>query len=150
MVQELLQQIQKAVEQDKKNELLIIGMGILVYSMKFFFTAFPESKVLHSYFPFDKQLMTKPAYADYGADCMTYVIIFMTFAYVVPKYRELIFILALAFAGYTFEFVFIYNDPISKFYPFKEKIEWLYLPLGYSTLAWSFLISIFIYIYCKK
>ncbi len=124
-------------------------MGILVYSMKFFFTIFPESKVLHSYFPFDGQLMTKPAYADYGADCLTYVVIFMTFAYVVPKYRELIFILAMAFVGYTFEFVFIYNDPISKFYPDKDT-EWLYLPLGYSTVAWSFLIGIFIYKYCKK
>lgn len=137
------------MEQDKKNEILILWMGILVYAMKFFFTAFPESKVLHSYFPFDNQLMTKPAYADYGADCMTYVIIFMTFAYVVPKYRELIFIIAMAFVGYTFEFVFMYNNPVSKFY-FIDGVDWLYIPLGYSTLAWTLLISIFIYKYCKK
>ena len=144
-----LQQIQRAVEQDKKNELLIIGMGILVYSMKFFFTIFPETKDLHSYFPFDSQLMTKPAYADYCSDCLTYVIIFMTFAYIVPRYRELIFILAVAFIGYTIEFGLIYNNPVTKFYPLED-VHWLYLPIGYSTLAWSFLIAIFIFKFVKK
>ncbi len=112
--------------------------------MKFGFTVLPKSKVLISPFPLDPQLMTRPTYLDACLDCLSYVVIFGLFSYIIPRYREVIFIVGMAFLGYTIEFGLIYNNPVTKFH-FIDGVDWFYLPLGYSTFAWSFLIVLFFY-----
>jgi hypothetical protein len=129
------------VEQDKKNTLIIIALGIVVYALKFAFTVLPKTTVLYSPFPYDPQEMTRPTYLDMVCDCVSYVCIFGVLCYILPKYREVFFMLALAFTGYAIEFAFKYNNPMSKFY----FTDYIYLPIGYSTFAWTFLIVIFFY-----
>lgn len=139
--------IQRAVEQGKKNTLAIIGSALIVYLLKFAFTTYKETKVLEYFFIFKPdQAMTRPAYVDYTADCWTYIIIYFTMCYVLPKQREYLFIILLLWVGYYVEFYFMYNWPLSLFH----LTEHIYLPIGYSTFALTSLIGMFVYRYLKK
>ncbi len=129
---------------DKKKQLILIALGFTVYLLKFAFTVFPKTKVLESFFPYDPQLMTRPTYMDMAADCITYVLIFAVFAYVFPRYREILSMIAILFFGYLLEFIFRYNNPVSFLIISNENHWWSKIPIGYSTLALLFFLACFI------
>lgn len=127
---------------DKKKQLILIALGFTVYLLKFAFTVFPKTKVLESFFPYDPQLMTRPTYVDMAADCITYVLIFAVFAYVFPRYREILNMTAILFLGYLAEFILRYNNPVG-YYIINDK-WWGKIPIGYSTIALLIFLACFI------
>ena len=114
MVQDRLQLIRQVVGQDKKDNLIFIAVSFCVFLLKFVFTQWPESNELRSFFVFDRQVMSKPAYIDYFATCWTYIIIYISMMFCQPKSREYIFYVTLFWVAYFIEFYLMYNNPFFK------------------------------------
>lgn len=126
----------------KRNTLLIIGAAFCVLLLHFAYTI----PVLLNMgfitpFPYDPQVISFDAYIDYGCKIIAWIVFLSTLCYILPQYREVLFIIDLFFVGYFFEYILIYNNPIA----------WYGLiPVGYSTFACLCLIAIFILKYLKE
>lgn len=126
----------------KKNTLIIIGALFCVFMLNFAFTIPIFLKAGNiSPFPYDNQVLSWPAYIDYGCKIIAWIVFLSALCHILPAYREVLFIIDLFFVGYFIEYILIYNNPVA-WYGF--------IPLGYSTFAGLCLIAIFIFKYFKE
>lgn len=112
MALQIRNQTQRAVEPDKRDNLIFIGVSFCVFLLKFVFTQWPATNETHQFFCCDplNTAMTWPTYIDYSADCWTYIIIYFTMMIAQPKTKEYIFYVTLIWLGYYVEYYFTYNN----------------------------------------
>ena len=92
-------------------------------------------------FLLDSQIISVPAYIDYAAKIISVIGIFISLCITIPKHREILTIITVAFTGYLAEYFIIYNNPLL----------WIwFIPIGYSTIFGMFLIGIFVLRLIKK
>lgn len=113
----------------KRNSILLIGTLFFVYNSNFVYTKFSDEK-WHNPFLMNGvdrygrviiQDIYKPAYVDYVAKALSWVVFLAVLCLILPEYREILFIGVFLFLGYLIEFGLIYNNPAS----------WVHVPLDF-------------------
>lgn len=123
--------IRQAVERSKikRNSILLIGTLFYVYTSNFAHTQF-SNEYWHNPFIMNGversgniivQDIYKPAYIDYASKALSWVVFIAVLCFILPEYREILFISGFLFLGYLFEFGLIYNNPAS----------WVHIPLDF-------------------